>query len=137
MREPALTPDTTRARVPAGTIGRRAAARLRLSVPARFMSVNGMHECVLIDLSATGARIALTAPLPKGAAGYLKVAGIEAFGETVRCVLGFGGGVNGLAFDEPLPKAAVLAVRHHAETFEQRQKQALRDQVRRWVTGET
>lgn len=116
--------------------GRRTAARLRLSIPARFIGIGGTFDCVLIDLSTTGAQIALSNPLPCGAAGYLKVAQFEIFGEAVRLVPGIGGGVNGLAFDDPLPRAAVLAVRHHAETFLQREHGALLDQVRRWVSGE-
>lgn len=117
-------------------VGRRGAARLRLSIPARFVSVDGHHDCILIDLSATGAQIALTAPRMLGAAGYLMVARLEVFGEVVRRVWGQGGGVNGLMFDEPLSRDDVLGVRHHAETFQQREQVALRDQVRRWVTGE-
>ncbi|NCP13323.1 MAG: PilZ domain-containing protein [Sphingomonadales bacterium] len=120
----------------AATVGRRAAARLRLSIPARFISTKGTHECVLIDLSSTGAQIAMAAPLPCGEAGFLKVAGLEVFGEAVRFVPGLGGGVNGLMFDDLLPHDAVLSVRRHAETFQQREHQALLDQVRSWVTGE-
>ncbi len=123
---------------PAGTAltGRRAAARLRLSIPVRFMTVYEFQHCILLDLSQTGARIALAAPMAVGAGGFLWVGQIEVFGEAVRCEPGMGGGINGLVFDEPLSHAAVLAVRSHAETFEQTEREALRDQVRRWVAGE-
>jgi PilZ domain len=117
-------------------VGRRGVARLRLSIPARFVSVDGHHDCILIDLSATGAQFALAAPRLRGAAGYLMVARLEVFGEVVRVVRGQKGGINGLVFDDPLSHDHVLAVRHHAETFQQREHVALRDQVRRWVTGE-
>ncbi len=120
---------------PVPPVGRRAAARLRLSIPARFISVEGTHDCVLIDLSSTGARIAMAEPLARGAAGYLEVAGLQIFGEAVRFVPGNGGGVNGLMFDDPLPRKAVLRVRYHAETLPEREHAALRDHVRRWVTG--
>lgn len=116
--------------------GRRAAARLRLSIPVRFITIYGTHDSILLDLSQTGARIALAAPLTPGAGGYLRVANLEIFGEAVRCKYGTHGGVNGIAFDEPLSHSAVLAVRHHAETFQQRERETLRDQVRRWVAGE-
>lgn len=39
-------------------------------------------------------------------------------------------------FDEPISQAEVLEIRRYAELFEQRERQTLRDQVRRWVTGE-
>jgi hypothetical protein len=120
----------------ADMIGRRSAARLRLSIPARFISLDGYSECILIDLSETGAQIVLAEPLRRGALGYLQVARLEAFAEAVRRVQGLRGGVNGLVFDDRLDPEAVLAVRRHAESFLQREQAALRDQVRRWVTGE-
>jgi hypothetical protein len=117
-------------------VGRRSAARLRLSIPARFISLDGYSDCILIDLSETGAQIALAQPLRRGAAVYLQVARFEIFAEAVRRVQGPRGGVNGLVFDERISPETVLAVRAHAETLQQREQQALRDQVRRWVTGE-
>ena len=101
-----------------------------------MMTVYATHNCVLLDLSRTGALIALSEPLAIGDSGYLMVGQLEVFGETVRRMPGHGGGVNGIAFEEPLPHAAVLAVRHHAETFQRLEREALRDQVRSWVTGE-
>jgi hypothetical protein len=132
MLEPAFSssPDS------ASACGRRAAARLRLSIPARMLTIHGIHDCILLDLSRTGARIALTMPLQVGADGFLKVGPVEAFGQTVRRDGGCGGGINGIKFDEPLAQTDVLAVRHHAETFRVRERDSLRDQVRRWVTGE-
>ena len=117
-------------------VGRRSAARLRLSIPARFISLDGYNDCILIDLSETGAQIALARPLRRGAFGYLQVARFEFFAEAVRRVQGPRGGVNGLMFDARVSPEVVLAVRAHAETLHQREQQALRDQVRRWVTGE-
>lgn len=117
--------------------GRRGAARLRLAIPVRLVATYATETCVLLDLSRSGARIGLERPMARGDCAYLQLAGIEAFAEVVRRHCGESGGVNGLAFDEPLPDAAVLAVRRHAETFEQRQREAFRDQVRRWVSGES
>lgn len=120
----------------AATYGRRAAARLRLSIPAQMVSIYSTHDCILMDLSRTGARIALADPLANGEGGYLKVGRFELFCEAVRVMIGASGGVNGLIFDEPLSNADVLAIRHHAETFEDARRRALRDQVRKWVAGE-
>lgn len=119
------------------TIGRRGAARLRLAIPVRIVSTHGTQPCILLDLSRTGARIGLAQPLAPGMCLYLKIARFELFAEVVRRDVGAGGGINGLVFDEPLPAATVLAVREHAEGFAQRQREALRDQVRRWVSGES
>jgi hypothetical protein len=117
-------------------IGRRGAPRLRLGIPARLVSTRATNPCILLDLSRTGARIGLERPLVPGELAYLRVAGLEMFAEVIRSMRGDSGGINGLAFDEPLSDAAVLAVRRHAETFEQRERAALRDQARRWVNGE-
>ncbi len=129
---PASVPDPV---VPAQT-GRRGAARLRLAIPVRIVSTRATQGCILLDLSRSGARIGLVDPLAPGMCLYLQIAGLEVFAEVVRRESGTGGGINGLVFDEPLPDAAVLAVRRHAETFEQRQRDSLREQVRRWVRGE-
>jgi len=117
--------------------GRRGAARLRLAIPVRIVSTHATQTCILLDLSRTGARIGLAEPLAPGMCLYLKIAQFEVFAEVIRRDLGEGGGINGLAFDEPLPDATVLAVRQHAEGFEQRQCESFRDQVRRWVSGES
>lgn len=119
------------------TIGRRGAARLRLAIPARFMATHSMRACILLDLSRTGARVALgSAPLRVGEAGYLIVTQFELFASVVRAAPGFDGGINGLVFEEPLTDQQVLAIRHHAETYEASERDSLREQVRRWVTGE-
>jgi hypothetical protein len=131
--QPASVPDPAAA----AQTGRRGAARLRLAIPVRIVSTRATQSCILLDLSRTGARIGLPDPLAPGRCLYLQVARLELFAEVVRRDLGEGGGTNGLVFDEPLSDDAVLAVRQHAETFEQRQRDAFREQVRRWVSGET
>ncbi len=120
----------------ANTYGRRSAARLRLSIPARIVTIYETQNCILLDLSQTGARIGLAGPIAVGAGGLLMVGQLEIFGEVVRRKYGSGGGVNGIAFEVPLSHQDVLAVRHHAETFQKVEREGLRDQVRRWVTGE-
>lgn len=117
-------------------VGRRGAARLRLAIPVRVISTRGIATCVLLDLSRSGARIGLASPLPVGACLYLAIDRLELFSEVMRRHCGEGGGVNGLAFDDLLPDDAVLAVRHFAESFAEREREAMRDQVRRWVSGE-
>lgn len=132
LRQPAQAED------PAAplAVGRRAAPRLRLAIPVQLILTRATENCVLLDLSRCGARIGLAAPLAPDVCLYLKVASLEVFAEVVRRDLGEGGGINGLAFDEPLPDEDVLKVRHFAETFEQRERDNLRDQVRRWVGGQ-
>lgn len=121
---------------PAATIGRRAAARLRLAIPARFVSVTATQTCILLDISRGGARIALASPVPYRQSGFIAVGRLELFGTVVRSERMWDGGINAIAFEEPIAEAQVLAIRRFAEEFELRERQALHDQVRRWVTGE-
>lgn len=116
-------------------VGRRTAARLRLAIPARFVSIYATQPCILLDISRTGARLALATPLAEGMSGLIAIARCEAFGTIVRTEHGPDGGVNAMVFDEPIGKAQVLDLRHFAENFDQRERSALRDQARRWVTG--
>jgi hypothetical protein len=120
----------------ASVIGRRAAARLRLAIPARFVSIYSVQPCILLDISCTGARMALAEPLPPGRSGFVEIARMEIFGDVVRIERGIDGGVNALAFEAPITKAQVLGIRRFAEDFELREHKSLRDQARRWVTGE-
>ncbi|WP_073975916.1 PilZ domain-containing protein [Erythrobacter donghaensis] len=123
------------------TIGRRASARLRLAIPARFVSVAATQACILLDVSRSGARIALARPVPCRQSGYVAVGLLELFGVVVREERAGAdkgrGGINAVAFDEPISEADVLAIRRYAEDFELRERHALRDQVRRWVAGES
>jgi len=120
----------------AAKVGRRAAARLRLAIPARFVSVTATQACILLDISRSGARIALASPAPSRKSGYIEVGRLELFGTIVRCERLGDGGLNAVAFDEPIGEAEVLAIRRFGEDFALREHQALRDQVRRWVSGE-
>lgn len=117
-------------------VGRRGAARLRLAVPARLVSTRATEACVLLDLSRSGARIGLAKPFAPGACLYLHIARLEIFAEVVRRDQGDSGGINGLIFEEPLPDETVLAVKHFAETFEQRERESLLAKVRGWVNGQ-
>jgi hypothetical protein len=46
-------------------------------------------------------------------------------------------GLNALQFDEPLSDAIVLEIRRYHENFEEREKRALMETARKWVTGDT
>lgn len=68
----------------AGAIGRRDSPRLHLTVPAKLVSVCETQNCVLVDVSQTGARIRVARPLAAGASGYLRVGPIEVFATALR-----------------------------------------------------
>lgn len=117
-------------------IGRRASARLRLAIPARLVSIYSTQSCILLDISRSGARLALADPVAEHQSGVVEFAQFALFGAIVRAECGDGGGANAMAFEEPITEAEVLEVRRLAESFEMRERLALRDLVRRWVAGE-
>lgn len=116
-------------------VGRRGAARLRLSLPATLVSLYATHRCILIDLSCTGAQVGLEAPLESNETAVLQIAGVELFCEVVRTAHGDKGGVNGLLFDPPLEDQDVLDMRAFAENYQEDDLHALKSEVRDWVQG--
>jgi hypothetical protein len=120
----------------AAVIGRRSAPRLRLAVPGRFVSIYSTQNCILLDVSRSGARLGLATPIAEGLCGYLEIARLEVFGSIVRTERGIEGGINAMAFDDVIAKAQVLDIRRFAEEYEARERRALREQVKRWVTGD-
>ncbi|MBB3861426.1 hypothetical protein GGQ88_002710 [Novosphingobium hassiacum] len=121
---------------PPGNIppGRRSNARVRLHIPARLILLSGVQHCILEDLSVTGAAIIPQETLPPvGTSGILQCNGVEAFGNIQwsrygRC---------GIMFDEPLPLANVIALRHVADAYEDNERERFRDSARAWVQGST
>jgi hypothetical protein len=126
--------DDTPDRVPRSEtieIGRRGAARLRLSIPARLVAVYETLPCDLLDLSRSGARVALEQPVATGEAGFLKFLNQELFATVVWA----GQGGNGLEFEQPLSDEQVLEIRASAEHIDAEEYRGLRDEVRAWVAG--
>ena len=115
--------------------GRRGAPRLRLSLPAKLVSLYGTHRCILIDLSRTGAQVGLEKTLAVNETGFLQIAGLELFCEVVRTAEGPSGGVNGLVFDPPLDDQVVLDMRSYGDNYDEDDLRGLRDEVKDWVNG--
>lgn len=113
--------------------GRRAAPRLRLSLPAQLISVEKAHTCILLNLSRTGAQVAILDAIRVGEGAILRCGMIDHFTIVTRSEFG----LNALIFDEPLTDAIVLETRRYYENFEEREKRALLETARKWATGET
>ena len=113
--------------------GRRAAPRLRLSLPAQLIAVEKAHTCILFNLSRTGAQVAILDAMRVGEGAILRCGLIDHFTLVTRSEFG----LNALVFDEPLTDAIVLETRRYYENFEEREKRALLETARKWATGET
>ena len=111
---------------------RRSEARVRLHIPARLILLTGVQQCMLEDLSVTGAALIPRDALPHvGASGILQCENLETFG-TVQWARY---GRCGIMFDERLPLANVIALRHFADAYEQNERANFRERARAWVQG--
>ena len=118
---------------PALPIGRRAAPRLRLSLPAQLIAIEKVHTCILLNLSRTGAQVAILDAIREGEGAILRCGVIDHFVIVARSEFG----LNAVVFDEPLTDEVVLEARRYHENFEEREKRSLIDTARNWVTGDT
>ncbi len=111
------------------TIGRRRHSRLRLCLPARLITLSGNFNATLVDLSRTGARIAVDRSPTAGCEAVLEWGSHDAF----CTVAWFDGNCCGLRFEESLPQKIILATRQLGEdtpVLDHRRVAALA-----WATG--
>lgn len=112
--------------------GRRAAPRLRLSLPGVFLAVRGNLKCIVTNMSQTGVLIAVNEALNVGEEGYLRCGPIDHFVTVTRK----DNGLNALEFDNPVSHDFVLQMRRFQETLEERDERELMETVRSWTQGD-
>lgn len=117
---------------PIPNTGRRTAPRLRLSLRARLTAVEGVQECLLINISCSGAQLVLLEPLKVGEAAQLKCSMLDEFVIITRQDFR----LNGVQFEAPVAKDMILQLRNYYETFDRRERRELTDAARKWVTGD-
>ncbi len=110
-------------------IGRRSHPRLRLGVPATFITLNGSQQVSLDDLSQTGAQVTVSdvGPFSKG---FLKWLDFEVFAQFAWQE----GSTYGLRFDQPIDEEWLLETRRRAPGMLDMQKR-LRNMARDWSQG--
>lgn len=121
----------TRLALPANKTGRRAAPRLRLSLPGKFIAVRSNLSCIVTNMSQTGVLMAVCETLEVGEAGYLRCGPIDHFVTVMRKEHG----LNGLEFDNPVSHEFVLQVRAFQESFAENDKADLMRNARVWAQG--
>jgi hypothetical protein len=114
-------------------VGRRSAARLRLSLPARLQSIEDTHKAILLNISRTGALIAILKAVREGEGGILQCGPLKAFAIVARSDFS----INALEFEETLSDAQVLEIRRYQEEFEERERRQLIETARKWVNGDS
>lgn len=117
---------------PEQQIGRRGRNRLRARLPAKVVTLNGTRNTVLLDLSATGARIKATAEMVRGQQAILTWSRYEAFGSLIWVDRG----QCGIAFDETLHPEVLFATRDlDASSRLPSDLELDRHRAREWVAG--
>lgn len=112
--------------------GRRTASRVRLCIPATVLLLNGLENCLLDDLSQSGARVTIASKPPSVGAGVvLRTNELEAFGTVVWSQ----GARFGFEFEEPLQLHEVVNVRHYADTYAEQMAAQVRRNARNFVQG--
>ena len=112
--------------------GRRALSRARLFVPAKVMLLQGLENCVLDDLSQSGARITLAGHMPRrGSGAVLQIQQFEAFGTIIWAV----GKRFGMEFEDILPLPQVVAIRHFADAYTEFEARQAERNARNFVQG--
>lgn len=111
--------------------GRRGKARLRLDLPAKLHLVGDNCDCILHDLSQTGARIlAECAPAPPGF-GMLDCDPLRIY----FFVEWRDGHEAGLRFDEMVGEATLLRLREIKDNLPALVRRTHRELAREWVEG--
>ena len=109
--------------------GNRRFNRLRLGVPAVLSLPQGKVDCLIDDISATGARLRLARPLPAGTAALLVFHQLEAFGALVW----FHNGECGQRFDRPLDPEDMQGMLWITENRELYERICRADMIEAWV----
>lgn len=112
--------------------GQRAAPRMNLSLPAKFLGVEGNQPCIITNLSRTGVKIAIPESLRVGQEGFLRGGPIDHFMVVTRAERG----MNALEFEIPVSDIFVFGIRHFQEKFKGGEEDALMETVRAWTTAE-
>jgi hypothetical protein len=111
------------------TTGRREVSRAGLYVPASFRQLEGKFDCLLEDISQTGAKITLPHAAKQRSSGIITCGPLDAFCTVIwsaqnKC---------GLRFDELVPLETVLELRSYAETYPARDRHNFERAAEEWL----
>lgn len=112
-------------------IGRRDNARAYIGAPGRLTLIGSHAECLVLDVSCTGARIATTETLKPGIEVLVEVSAFELFGQIVWGKRG----QFGMVLEQPLPVEQVIQLRWQAAQICQQEKSIATQRIQDWVEG--
>ena len=109
----------------------RAAPRLALSLPGKFMATHGTYECILTNLSRTGTLIAVKERLAVGSEGFLRCGPIDHFMIVARQDKG----LVGLTFEIPVNDGFVEGIAFYQDQLAEIEQSRLARTARGWIEG--
>jgi PilZ domain len=124
MNEPAppVVPDK---------IGRRANARVRLGIPGKLLLLGSNADCLIDNLSRSGARLSMPEPPGTGECAILQCDGLEAFCTVIRVEAR----ACAVAFTPPLDQRNVCAMRTLADHYAEHLRTRIEGRARDWISG--
>lgn len=124
--------ETHAAKPDEAAASRRVRSRLRLRLPARIETTFGAQDVLLLDLSLTGARVALREAVTVGRDMILAWSLFEAFGRIVWT----NHATCGLRFERRLPPEILIATRDlHDCALPRDDRTRVRALAKAWVEG--
>lgn len=111
---------------------RRAAPRMDLSLPGKFIAVHGTYECILTNLSRTGVLIAVNERMHVGSEGFLRCGPIDHF----MIVKRQNKGLVGMSFEIPVPDEFVEGIVYYQNALAEIEQEKLAATARGWIEGE-
>lgn len=112
-------------------IGRRDNARAIIGAPGKLILLSRSADCILVDLSCTGARICTAETLHPGVEAFVQMDRLELFGQ----ILWGKRGQFGMVFDQPLAVEQVIQMRWLSKQLCEKAKGDAIARIRNWVEG--
>ena len=103
-----------------------------MSFPGKLALSDGDFDCVLEDLSLSGARVSCNRDIEPGRGVWLKFDRFKVFGTIARSR----GGQYGIEFDERIPKSILLEMQGYAANFAEYDRHQCMAEARAYVVGE-
>lgn len=121
----------TRGTFGGGVTGKRSGNRLRLGLAGRLELTRGTLDCTVENVSLSGARITIAAPLERGCPARLHIAERVLFASVVWTH----GRICALRFDRRVPAAEMQRFLWIADNREQYERERHSTAAREWSTG--
>jgi len=110
---------------------RRTADRFRVLMPGTLTILDGVFDCAIEDVSATGARFISDVPFKQGQEGILLCQPLE----VLFSVAWTDRKTVGVKFEEEVPVGVIRTLRWHNDRFRDQHNAELKEIIEDWASG--